>query len=261
MDKAKLTSHLLNEHEREIGYRVIDAAELAWKTNNPQFTDFYDPHEQKVAKSVLSAFVEVIVLTYGGYRQAERARLVIAPQFYVTEAIPTPIRVLQAEGDFRFSSVSHRDYLGSLVGLGIKREKIGDILVQDTGCQVIVASEIADYLLINWRQVGKVNLKVTEIDPEQLAVEPERVKQIKTTVASLRLDAVAAAGFGVSRTKMAQEIKNEKVKVNWKLVTSPAYELHEGDVISIRGRGRVVVASITGTTKKGRLGLLLERML
>ena len=111
MDKDKLIAHLQGELEKEIGIRTIDAAELAWKTNRPQITDFYDPYEQKVARSVLSAFVEVNVLTFGGYRQAERARLVIYPQFFLTETIEPPVRILQARGNFNFVKVSHRDFL------------------------------------------------------------------------------------------------------------------------------------------------------
>jgi photosystem II S4 domain protein len=260
VDKDKLIAHLQGELEKEIGIRTIDAAELAWKTNRPQITDFYDPYEQKVARSVLSAFVEVNVLTFGGYRQAERARLVIYPQFFLTETIEPPVRILQARGNFNFVKVSHRDFLGSLMGLGIKREKIGDILCQDDGCQVVVASEITDYLLQHWNQVHQVSLSVSEIDPEQIAIAPERVKELKTTVASMRLDAIAASGFGTSRTKMVREIKNERVKVNWKTISNPSYEINQGDVISIRGRGRVVVEQITGNTKKGRIGLILKRM-
>lgn len=261
MDRERLTSHLQGEHEKQIGIKAIDAAELAWKTNRPQVTGFYDPYEQKVARSVLSALVEVNALAFGGYRQAERARLVIYPQFFLTETIESPVRVIQARGNFNFVNVSHRDYLGSLMGLGIKREKIGDIICLDDGCQVVVASEIADYLLTHWNQVHQVSLTVTEIDPEQINVAPERVKEIKTTVASMRLDAIAASGFGTSRTKMAREVKNERVKVNWKTVTNPAHEINQGDVLSIRGRGRVVVEQITGTTKKGRIGLVLKRMM
>ena len=209
---------------------------------------------------MLSALVEVNALAFGGYRQAERARLVIYPQFFLTETIESPVRVIQARGNFNFVNVSHRDYLGSLMGLGIKREKIGDIICLDDGCQVVVASEIADYLLTHWNQVHQVSLTVTEIDPEQINVAPERIKE-QTTVASMRLDAIAASGFGTSRTKMAREVKNERVKVNWKTVTNPAHEINQGDVLSIRGRGRVVVEQITGTTKKGRIGLVLKRMM
>lgn len=261
MDRERLMSHLRGEQERQIGVRVLDAAEQAWKINRPQVTDFYDPYEQNVAKSVLTAIPEVGVAVFGGYSRAERARLTVYPQFYLTEAIEIPIRVMQARGNFSFVQIKHGDYLGSLMGLGLKRDKIGDILCLEDGCQVVVAEEVADFILQHWRQVHEVPIEVWEIDPEQIAAEPERVREIKATVASLRLDAVAAAGFGTSRAKIAREIKNERVKINWKPTTSPAHEVKVGDVLSVRGRGRAVVEQITGTTKKGRIGLILKRMI
>lgn len=261
MDRQKLIAHLVDDNEKCIGLAVTDAAKLAWKTNHVQVTGFYDPHEQKVAKSVLSLIPEVNVLTFGGYRQAERSRLVITPQFYLTEAVKSPVRVIEVKGNFDFVKVTHGDFLGSLLALGIKRNKVGDILCQDDGCQVIVASEVTDYILLNWKKVHQVPVKVLEIDPQQLVVEPERVKEIKTTVASMRLDAIAASGFGLSRTRMAREIRSERVKVNWKTISNPAYDINVGDILSVTGRGRVIVERVTGITKKGRTGLVLQRLI
>ena len=183
----------------------------------------------------------------------------IYPQLYLVETIPSALRVLEASGNFSFQSVSHRDYLGSLMSTGLKRSKIGDILVLPEGCQVVVAAEVADYLLTHWDRVHQVPISVREIDEEQLAVEPERIKEIKATVASLRLDAVAAEGFGMSRTKMAREIKAERVKLNWRPESDPSADVREGDVLSMRGRGRVVVSQVSGKTRKGRTSIVLHR--
>lgn len=247
------------EAEQILGRHILDLARLAWGTNRPQTTDFYDPYERKVAHSVLGSIPEVGVLYQGGYKKAERARLIIYPQFYLMETIPSSLRVIEARGNFAFQEVSHQDYLGSILGTGLKRGKIGDLLIAPEGCQVIVAGEVADYLLSNWNQVHRVPISLKEIDEEQLAVEPERIKEIKATVASLRLDAVAAEGFGTSRSKMVREIRGERVKLNWKPVSNPAVGISEGDVLSIRGRGRVVVSQVGGTTRKGRIGVVLHR--
>lgn len=251
--------HLRGEDERQLGSHILDLARIAWDSNRPQTTDFLDPYERKVAQSVLGSIPEVGVLYQGGYKNAERARLVIYPQFYLVETIPSSLRVLEAKGNFSFQKVSHGDYLGSILGTGLKRGKVGDILVLEGGCQAIVAAEVADFLLVNWNQVHRVSITVQEIDEEQLAVEPERIKEIKATVASLRLDAVAAEGYGTSRTKMVREIKAERVKLNWKPVANPALSVNEGDVLSIRGRGRVVVSEVRGTTRKGRISIVLHR--
>jgi RNA-binding protein YlmH len=127
------------------------------------------------------------------------------------------------------------------------------------GCQILLAAEIADFVKDNLARIRGVPVAVRPIELEQLAVEPEEVKPIRATVASLRLDAVAAAGYGLSRSKMAGEIKAQKVRVNWQPVSNPAFPVKKGDVLSIRGRGRVVIEDILGTTRKGRQSILLVR--
>ena len=261
LDKERLTSHLRGEDEHKVAIEVLDGAELAWKTNRPQVTDFYDPHQQKVAISVLSGIPEVTYFTFGGHRRCERARLVIVPQFFASDNIEPPITVLQVEGNFKFQKVSHKDFLGAMMGTGIKREKIGDIIQIENGCQVVIASEVEKYLLTNLVKVHQVPVKVKVIDPEQIEVEPERVKEIKTTVPAMRLDTIAASGFGTSRTKMVREIKAQKVKVNWKEVPNPAFNIDQGDIISIRGRGRVIVDEVKGQTRKGRISIVLKRLI
>jgi len=129
LDKERLFSHLRGEDERRIGDHVLGLAKLAWETNKPQVTDFYDPYQQQVARSVLGSIPEVGVLVQGGYKQAERARLVVYPQFYVMSAIQSPLSVLEAKGNFSFHNVGHGDFLGSLLATGLDRDKIGDIIV------------------------------------------------------------------------------------------------------------------------------------
>lgn len=258
-DRERLLSHLTDEEERGLGSRVLDLAEQVYRSNDPRFTGFMDPRGLDVATGIVRGIQGLACISDGGYRQAERKMLAIYPDYFLTETLEWPLKCLQAEGDFSFETVSHRDFLGSLLACGIQRSKVGDIIVTDFGCQVVVSEDVADYLLTQWQVVHRVPIRVSVIDPEQLAVAPERVKEIRTTVASLRLDAVASSGFGTSRTKMAKEIKGERVKVNWKTVTDPSSSVAEGDVISIRGRGRVLVESVVGHTRKGRLSLVLKR--
>ena len=259
MNYEELLGHLRGEEEQSLGRHILDLAHRAWDTNRPQTTDFYDPYQRQVAQSVLGSIAEVGVLHQGGYKKAERARLILYPQFYLMETIPSPLRVIEAKGNFAFQDVSHGDYLGSILNIGLKRDKIGDLLVLDDGCQAIVAAEVADYVLSSWTQVHRVPITVREIDQEQLAVEPERIKEIRATVASLRLDAVAAEGYGTSRSKIVREIKGERIKLNWKPVSNPALSISEGDVLSLRGRGRVIVSEVGGTTRKGRTNIVLHR--
>lgn len=259
LNRDRLLSHLKGD-EREIGARAVDLAERALAHDEPVASDFLDPLQQQVVLGVVGSIPGIEARAYGGHYRAERRRLVVYPDNYLVELIEEPVEALEVLPDDP-AGLEHRDYLGALLSLGVKREKVGDVIVTPRGGQAVVAAEIASFLAGSVDRVGRHRAVARLIDLEQLEVAPERVKEIRTTVASLRLDAVAASGFGVSRAKMAREIKAARVKVNWEPVTSPAREVRPGDVISIRGRGRVIVESQEGTTRKGRLGLVLKRTL
>lgn len=259
MERERLLSHLHTPEEREIGARVLDLVERALRDDKPIATDFLDPLGVQIAQSVLGSIPEVSYRAYGGYPKAERRRLLIFPEYESVEHLEEPIAAISIRVDSKFDPVGHRDCLGSILGTGVERDMVGDIIVVDGGFQAVVAVEICDFLTAHLERVGRAPVNVEPIDLEQLEVAPERVKEIKATVASLRLDAVASSGFGVSRTRMARDIKAERVKLNWKVVRDPAREVAEGDILSIRGRGRVVVEEVQGTTRKGRIGVLLKR--
>jgi RNA-binding protein YlmH len=238
---------------------IHELAERALRDQKPQWTDFIEPPLREEAEAVLRWENGIRFNSLGGYSQSERRRLVIYPDYYIVETIEPALAFLAIS--IGQNELSHRDYLGAIMSLGIKREKIGDLLVDSAGCQAVVTPELAEYLRLNLVEVGNHKTKVTLIEPEQLNLPDRREKVIRATVASLRLDAIAALGFGDSRTKMAREIKAERVKVNWKAVQSPDLELAPGAIISIRGRGRVEFREVTGASKKGRLGVLLVRLL
>ena len=231
----------LPEEEKIFAAQIFDKINQVEKTKQPLVLDFLDPAKNGLINEIVKNFVGINCSFYGGYGQAERKRPVLIPDFYPRELIDAKLKAIEVRGNFSFRPVSHRDFLGAVLGLGIKREKIGDIILTDNGCQIITTEEIGEFLLFHLKKVGRVSVEVREIDLEQLEVKPESVKEIKTTVASLRLDAVASAGFSTSRTKMVEQIKGEKVKVNWKTVINPSFQLKEGDVLSVRGRGRVVL--------------------
>lgn len=251
----------LDEEDKIYAAKVFDQVELIDKTKQPRVMDFVEPTKLVLVEEIIKNTGGLICFFSGGYKQAERKRPVLAPDFYPRELIDAKLKAIEVKGNFSFRPTSHRDFLGSILGLGIKREKVGDIILIDNGCQVITTDEIGDFLLIHLSKVGRVPVESREIDLDQLEVKAETVKEIKTTVVSLRLDAVASFGFSTSRTKMAEQIKGDRVKVNWKVVNNPAYQLKEGDVLSIRGRGRVVLEAVLGETKKGRKSILLKRYL
>lgn len=259
LDRQHLLGHLTGDDERLVGARALDAVQACLAQGEPVATDFLDPHARQIAMGVLGALVGVAVRAYGGYPQAERQRLVVYPDYYLAELIEPPLRAAEIRGEPGPGEITHRDFLGAVLATGLKRERVGDLLVIPGGCQVILSEEALTVVLAQLHMVRRTPVQVTEIDLERLDAEPARVKEIHTTVASMRLDATAAFGFGMSRTKMVREIRAERLKLNWQVVSDPARTVAEGDVISLRGRGRVVVAEVRGTTRKGRTALLLKR--
>ena len=156
---------------------------------------------------------------------------------------------------------THRDLLGSLMALGVERETLGDILVSAGSADRIVSAGVAQYLLDNWTGAGRTALRLTAVGADTLRVPEQKVKEIRDTVATLRLDAVTAAGFSMSRGKAAELIAAGRVQKNYREVTKGDASVAQGDVISARGLGKFEVAEVGGLSKKGRTGILLRRYL
>ena len=171
------------------------------------------------------------------------------------------IAAVEIRGNFLFDTATHRDFLGAILGGGIVREKVGDILLMgEQGAQVLIAPQLVSHLEMNLTQVRSVPVKAKQISLHELRVRPPRVKTLTTVEASMRLDAIASAGFSSSRSRIAGDIQSGEVKVNWKTITQASRSVNTGDLITIRGRGRVQVGDVN-TTKKGRYRVELTRYL
>lgn len=258
IDRYKILRYYRSTGDHELAARILDAAETAIRNRRFCITEFLDPHGYSIAETVAAYEDSLSLQTQGGFETAERMKAAFVCKDFRGE-VAFSVEAAMVEWDSRYYQLTHRDVLGGLLALGIKRGVLGDILMVPGGCQIIGDASITPFLLNELQRIGAANVKSKRIELSELQPRPETVKEIRSTVASLRLDSVAAAGFGTSRTQMTEEIQAEKVKVNWKDVKSPAQMVKAGDVISFRGRGRVEIVEITGQTKKGRTGVLLKR--
>ena len=145
------------------------------------------------------------------------------------------------------------------MSLGVERKCIGDIIATKELARILVDRKVAGYFLNNLTHIGDARVEVSLGDPTTIVAKEERIKEISSTVASLRVDSIAAAGFGMSRSKAADEIKAEKLKLNWQAVKNASQTIKQGDILSMRGRGRLEVAEVRGETRKGRIAVLLRR--
>lgn len=261
LDRDRLLSHLNREEDLILGGHILDKIEVVIKRKSIESTNFLDPYERKLAIGLIKQIYDINYRVDGGYEKAERKRISIFPEYLFPDHVKSPVCVLKIEGNFKFQPVTHRDFLGSILGLGIKREMIGDLLIFDSFAQVVIASEIKEFIELKLDKVHQVPVTVGEIGSDEVIIPDENTKEINTTVASMRLDAVASAGFGDSRNKISRDIKNDKVKINWKPENNPSQTVEVGDLISIRGRGRIEIVSNEGLSHRGRIKLKIKKYL
>ena len=246
--------------DAELAAKLLDAADGALRYRKYKTTEFLDPYGYTIAETIVAHFERLHLDANGGYQGAERVKASFIDEDFMGEVEYT-IAAIRLEFDPRYYQLSHRDVLGALTGLGLKREIIGDIIMLPDGCQVVLDSSIIAFVLQNLATIGTAPVRSSELTLADLTSKEERVKEIRTTVASMRLDVIAAAGFGTSRSKMSSDITADKLKVNWQEVKNGAQNLKQGDIISMRGRGRVEISEIFGQTKKGRTSIVLKRFI
>ena len=261
MEKSKLLDRCGAEGEdRLLLAKILDRAEQAASRSIPAHTDFLSPQQQTLAQDLLrlAGIPETAWLRQGGYQGAERNILLFLPDWMEPETAESPLRCLRASFRPEYA-LTHRDILGSLMGMGIVREKVGDILVSSQSADLIVLDTVAEFLLSSWESAGRAKLTVTEIPAAHLHIPAVRCEEVRDTVSSLRLDAVCSTGFRMSRGKAADLIAAGHVQVNWRACTKADKLLSEGDTVSARGFGKFQLAEVGGVTKKGRTAIVVKR--
>lgn len=258
IDKTALLDHIKDKDQHLVLRKVIDKLERVIQNHAIEYTDFLDPYQRRLCYSIINRFDEVSFIEEGGLETSERKSIIIHPVYIEKNLIESPIIALRIDGSFKFKELTHRDYLGSLMSLGIKREKIGDILIHKDYGNVITFKEFGDYIRFNLKMINREPVSISEVElSELIEVEEEFIEKI-ITLSSFRLDAFVSAICNISREKSSTLIKNGYVKVNWQPIDSISKEVSEQDMISIRGFGRVKVSSILGKTKKDRAKVLVK---
>ena len=263
MDKTKLLDRLgAAGEDRLLLAKVLDRAGQARSRNIPAATDFLSPQQQMLAMDLLrlAGIPETGYARLGGYAGAERNILLFLPDWLDADSAESQSSIRCLRATFREEEkLSHRDFLGSLMGMGIVREKVGDILVGPSAADLMVLDTVAEFLLQSWNSAGRARLTVTAIDPWEVRVPEVRCQEVRDTVSSLRLDAVASTGFRMARGKAAELITSGRVQVNWRECAKPDKLLTAGDTVSARGFGKFELTEVGGVTKKGRTAIVLKR--
>ncbi len=229
--------------------KVLDLYELSKKTRNQIVTEFLTP---VTMSNILNAFekyyLDYNVDSFGGYELSERRCIVFNREDYGYYDIDT----LEITNNLKFNRpLEHREVLGSILGLGITRAKIGDIVFQNEKCYVFVKSDISDYVIHNLEYVGrcKVKIKISE----DVVLGDDNSHELKTTtVSSLRVDTIISNITNLSRNEVKKLFEKEQVFINWRVCNNTSVLVNEEDIITIRKYGRIKLVNIKGLSKKGK---------
>lgn len=247
-----------NPEDRLLLAKVWDKINGGIRKNIPASTGFLSPREQELCRYL---FGESEGLTFfGGYPDAERRMLCYLPDYLDASALEedSPLCCLRASF-YREDSPCHRDFLGGLMGMGITRETVGDILVDKESCDFFVTEELAPFLLQNFTEVGRIKLNLSQISLSQVKVPEAEIQEIRDTVASLRLDSIISSGFRIGRSAASQYVAAGKAAIDGLPCDKPDKTISEGMKISVRGLGKIKVHSVNGLTKKGRIPVVIHR--
>ncbi len=247
----------MQPEEKLLLSRAEDTLRLAEKHYSVKTLGFLTPAERVFLQKHLFAGQDMKLWYDGGFDEAERTLLVCAPDFIEPE--PKEYLAVLACTGRDLEGLSHRDYLGSLMGLGIVRESVGDIVVLPEKAFIIIKPEQTEYLLQNLTKVGRRGIRLQVCDVNEVEFPQRETREINTTVSALRLDSVVASAIGVSRGKAAEAIRAGLVTLNWEIEEELSRLLKEGDVFSVRGHGRFCLSHVGSITRKGRQGITISR--
>ncbi len=223
-----------------------------------RLSDFLDPRQQEIVRGIIG-HDDVSLSFSGGSRYAERCRMRLTPSYLETTIEDYLLTLFSIDYPVKFVTLEHRDILGAMMNLGIKRDKFGDIFIGEEATQIIVATEIADYIEMNLQTIGKATVRLNRISLSEHIKPKDEWDESTVTVSSMRLDVVIAQMYKLSRTKVTPLIEKGLVKVNWKIVDKTDFLIAEGDYISVRTFGRARILAIEGMTKKEKYRIRLGR--
>ena len=259
MDRSNIDKIARSGEDRVLLAKLWDKINAGIRKNIPANTCFLSPRELEMARFLFGD--EPGLEPFGGYEEAERKMLVYLPEYLEHEGLyedDSPLCCFRATY-FEEDILSHRDFLGALMGAGIAREAVGDICVGKGSCDFFVTAEIAPYVEQNFLSAGRTRLAISRIPLREAQIPEPEVKEIKDTVASLRLDSILSSGFRIGRSLATQYIHAGKAAIDGLPCEKPDKTVAEGMKISVRGLGKIKLQQVNGRTKKDRISVVIYR--
>ena len=267
MNKQEILNKIANEEDKLLVSKMLDKIEFTTKRNSVEYTDFLDMRQRQLLEKVLKDIKYTNYIASGGYKMAERTAIITYPE---------KLEEIFIENRFDYNSVfgviqivlpnelkgmyAHRNYLSGIIKIGIKREKVGDIITRFDGADIIVLKDAEKYVLDGLKELTRFSkAEFTTAKLSELQVEEPKTEKISIIIPSMRIDSIVSEAIRTSRAKATEVIKEEKVFINHELVVKGSKEVKTNDLITVRGKGRFKVGEILNSTKKGNLVIEIEK--
>ncbi|MCM0598786.1 YlmH family RNA-binding protein [Periweissella fabalis] len=252
VDDTRITQHFRSD---EIGFieQVQGWIRQANDEYRPILTHFLNPRERLIAESLVNSEDDLKHASNGGYPDAEMQRMLIYPAYHEVVQADFELQVLQIVYPVKFAEIKHHQILGTLANQGIERNIFGDIVGNGDIWQFVVEQKMVDFFNLQIDHIGKVKVHLIPIKLQDMIRPDDDWESMTTTVASLRLDTVISTCFNFSRSRIKAHIETGNVRVNWREMDKPDYELAINDIVSVRRFGRLQVTEVNGLTKKEKI--------
>ena len=264
----------MTDGQRDLLLSRLDDAARRSERGEVAFTAFLSPADLCAAKEYLHRCGrDGLFFVFGGYNDAERARLFCIPDYMygacdggelvspceleeLSEIVYDAVRVLEIRGS-GYRELTHKDYLGSILALGLERDALGDVALTDKfGALVVTSRKMAEFLSGELKRVASDVVKIRILPPDEIPSVKREIREIGDTVASARLDCIISALTGMSRESAQTAIRSGLVQVDYRIADAPDRQVPTPSVIVVRGHGKFILRGFAGETKKGRLRLI-----
>ena len=256
-----------NKDDKILLAQILDKIELCENKNKIEYTDFLDMAQRELVQKFINKIKLENYISYGGFDKAERKIFVIYPEKFKGEIVRknlnniVQIIRIQLPDDLK-GKYTHRDYLGAVIKLGVKREKVGDIIVDNNGADIIINKDISKFLQQNLGELTRFSKSTITVENiEDLRPVNIKKQELEIIVSSLRLDNVISELARCSRNKALDIINMERVFINFQNETKKTKQIKVGDMVTIRGKGRFYIKEIVGQTKSGRTVIKIEKFI
>ncbi|MBB1062354.1 YlmH family RNA-binding protein [Limosilactobacillus fastidiosus] len=257
MDELNIKQHFRTD-EGPIIDQINDWLVQAGDQYRPVLTPFLNPRQRYIAQTLVNGNEDVKMTSVGGWQNAEMKRVLFFPPYYEPKAEDFEITCLEVIYPQKFAELHHRQIMGTLLGEGLERATFGDIVTDGSQWQVVVTNQMARFVRERIDHVGKIKVKWNLISFAQLIEPEDDWEQLTTTVSSLRIDSIIAAGFNYSRNRAKQLLEHGFVQINWEMMQKPDYLVGEHDMLSVRHAGRLRIDQIGNVTRKNKHRITLS---